>query len=80
MLVLTRRVGEEIVIGGEIRVRITGVAGKRVRVGVSAPAATGIHRAELWDEAAAARPSRRSECVSTGAGNAEAGDASLLSP
>ena len=47
MLVLSRRVGEEIVIGDGIRLRVTSVVGKRARIGVTAPAEVRVLRAEL---------------------------------
>ncbi|MFN8856940.1 MAG: carbon storage regulator [Planctomycetaceae bacterium] len=49
MLVLSRRLNEEIVIGGEIRVRIVHVGEGKVRVGIEAPATVGIRRGELAD-------------------------------
>ena len=47
MLVLTRRVGEEVVINGVIRVKIVGTKGKQVRVGISAPPDVIVDRAEV---------------------------------
>ncbi len=47
MLILSRRVGEEIVIAGDVRVRVTKVHGKRVRLGVEAPDNVLIHRGEV---------------------------------
>ena len=47
MLVLTRKVGEEIVIGGDIRVVVTGVKGDRVRIGVVAPSDVRVDREEV---------------------------------
>lgn len=47
MLILTRRVGERIFIGENITVEVLGVRGNQVRIGVSAPAATPIHREEV---------------------------------
>jgi carbon storage regulator len=47
MLVLTRRPGEEIVIAGQIRVRVAAVAGKTVRLGITAPASVPVARLEL---------------------------------
>ena len=47
MLVLTRRIGEEIVIGGTIRVTVTSVKGDKVRIGVSAPPNVRIDREEV---------------------------------
>lgn len=47
MLVLSRKADEEIIVGGAVRVRVLGVRGKRVRIGVSAPRKTEIRRAEV---------------------------------
>ncbi len=47
MLVLSRRVGEEIVIADHVRVRILEVHGKRVRIGVVAPECVHIRRSEI---------------------------------
>jgi carbon storage regulator len=49
MLVLTRKVGEEIVIAGNIHVTILEVHGDRVRVGVKAPPSIRVDRAEVHD-------------------------------
>ena len=50
MLVLTRKVGEEIQIDSHIHVVIIEVHGKQVRLGIDAPKETKIHRKELLDE------------------------------
>lgn len=47
MLVLTRRVGEEIVIGDDIRIRVNGITGNRVRIGVQAPDFVRVDRLEI---------------------------------
>ena len=47
MLVLTRRIGEEIVIGDNIRVKIVSVKGDRIRVGIDAPSDVSVDRAEI---------------------------------
>jgi carbon storage regulator len=47
MLVLTRRVGEEIVIANDIRVTVVAVKGKQVRLGITAPASVNVVRQEL---------------------------------
>ena len=49
MLVLSRRLGEEIVIDGNIRVTIVGLKGNRVRVGISAPSSVPVDRAEVHE-------------------------------
>lgn len=52
MLVLTRRLGEEIVIGNDIRVRIVMVKGDRVRLGISAPTEVPVDRSEVHERRA----------------------------
>ncbi|HEV3144210.1 MAG TPA: carbon storage regulator CsrA [Gemmataceae bacterium] len=47
MLVLTRRIGEEIVIAGNIRVKVVSVHGNRVRLGIVAPQEVTVHREEI---------------------------------
>ena len=47
MLVLTRKSGEEIVIDGNIRVRVLKVQGSRVRIGIETPAGLRVMRSEL---------------------------------
>lgn len=49
MLVLTRRTGEEIVIGDVIRVTVVEVQGNKVRLGVTAPASVRVDRQEVHD-------------------------------
>ncbi len=58
MLVLTRRIGEEIVIAGNIRVTVVAVNGQRVRLGITAPSSVPVARRELLGEftAGATRP------------------------
>ncbi len=47
MLVLSRKVGEEIIIGHDIRVRVVSIQGNQVRLGFVAPKEVPIHREEL---------------------------------
>lgn len=54
MLVLTRRVGEKIVIGNEIFVEVLSVSGEGVRLGIVAPRETSVHRFEVFTEIEAA--------------------------
>ena len=49
MLVLTRRVGERIVIDNEITVTVLGVKGNQVRIGITAPKDIAVHREEIFD-------------------------------
>jgi carbon storage regulator len=48
MLILTRRVGQTICIGDDIRLKILGIAGNQVRVGVKAPDDVAVHREEIY--------------------------------
>jgi carbon storage regulator len=50
MLVLTRRIGEEIVIAGDIHVTVVGVHGRQVRLGITAPLSVPVVRLELLAE------------------------------
>ncbi len=48
MLILTRRVGETVMIGDEVTVTVLGVKGNQVRVGVNAPKHVTVHREEIF--------------------------------
>jgi carbon storage regulator len=56
MLVLTRRLGEELVIAGAIHVRVIAVHGDRVRLGVTAPEGVRVDRREVHERRTAANP------------------------
>ena len=48
MLILTRRVGESLMIGDDVVVTVLGVKGNQVRVGVNAPKEVAVHREEIY--------------------------------
>jgi len=49
MLILTRRVGESLMIGDNVSVTVLGVKGNQVRVGVDAPKEIAVHRQEIYE-------------------------------
>lgn len=55
MLILTRRIGEILMIGDDVAVRVLGVKGNQVRIGVSAPNTVAVHREEIYARIVAER-------------------------
>ena len=49
MLILTRRVGETVMIGEEVTVTVLGVKGNQVRMGINAPRTVAVHREEIFE-------------------------------
>lgn len=62
MLILTRKLGESIAIGDDIRITVLGIRGRQTRIGIEAPAKVAVHREEIAlkirDEAAKAEPKK----------------------
>lgn len=49
MLILTRRIGESVVIGDDIKLTVLGVKGSQVRLGIDAPKTVSVHREEIYE-------------------------------
>lgn len=49
MLILTRRVGEAVMIGNEVTITVLGVKGNQVRIGINAPKDVAVHREEIFE-------------------------------
>ncbi len=67
MLILTRRVGETLMVGDEVSMTVLGVKGNQVRIGVNAPKEIAVHREEIYlrikkeQEEAAGNPEAKDE-------------------
>ena len=61
MLILTRRVGETLMIGDQVSVTVLGVKGNQVRIGVNAPKDVAVHREEIYQRIQRERSNSESE-------------------
>ncbi|MEE4377189.1 MAG: carbon storage regulator CsrA [Candidatus Competibacteraceae bacterium] len=72
MLILTRRVGETLMIGDEVTVTVLGVKGNQVRIGVNAPKDIAVHREEIYERIK--REQQENAAAVAAEGNVETGN------
>ena len=70
MLILTRRVGESVVIGEDVTVTVLGVKGNQVRIGINAPKHVAVHREEIFERIKSGRAAGDGNAISDGEAHA----------
>lgn len=63
MLILTRRVGESLMIGDDVEIIILGIKGNQIRIGTIAPRNVSVHRKEIFDRIQAEKAANDDACA-----------------
>ena len=61
MLILTRRIGETLMVGDDVTITVLGVKGNQVRIGVNAPKDVAVHREEIYERIQSEKASNDTE-------------------
>ncbi|MGH8659981.1 MAG: carbon storage regulator CsrA [Gammaproteobacteria bacterium] len=73
MLILTRRVGESLIIGDDVSITVLGIKGNQVRLGVAAPKEISVHREEIYQRIQQEKAKAQEE-IPSNVGAADPGD------
>jgi len=71
MLILTRRIGESVIIGDDVSIAVLGIKGSQVRLGIEAPKEVSVHREEIYQRIQQEKNQQQSEVSEVSEENSE---------